>query len=180
VRACSGELACPREDHRQHGVGRALRAVSWQPQAPVGVREWIRVGKRFGAIARGSQWWIGDWLRYGLVQWGEKYVEAARITGYDVGTLRNIAWIAASSTYHYVVTNLAGVTMPFWRPLATRKRGTGSRGLLRTACRWRTFVSSYGPASEKMSCSRGLGLPGRTASLRSTVHTAVTRSTFSS
>jgi hypothetical protein len=38
---------------------------------------------------------IGDWVRYGNQKWGEKYVLAARITGYDVATLRNMAWIAA-------------------------------------------------------------------------------------
>jgi hypothetical protein len=37
---------------------------------------------------------VGDWLQYGATRWGEKYSEAARITGYDVKTLRNIAYVA--------------------------------------------------------------------------------------
>jgi hypothetical protein len=45
-------------------------------------------------MSRVSNWWIGDWLQYGATKWGEKYVEAARMTGYDVKTLRNISYVA--------------------------------------------------------------------------------------
>lgn len=45
-------------------------------------------------MSRVSNWWVGDWLQYGATRWGEKYSEAARITGYDVKTLRNIAYVA--------------------------------------------------------------------------------------
>jgi hypothetical protein len=58
--------------------------------------EWVAIGHRLGRISRCNQWWLGDWLRYGSAKWGEKYVEAARITGYDVRSLANMASIAAS------------------------------------------------------------------------------------
>lgn len=58
------------------------------------VNDWIRTGHRLGAMTRCSQWWLGDWMRYGSGRWGEKYKEAARITGYDVHSLRNIAYVA--------------------------------------------------------------------------------------
>ena len=45
-------------------------------------------------MSRVSSWWVGDWLQYGTSKWGEKYSEAARITGYDVKTLRNIVYVA--------------------------------------------------------------------------------------
>lgn len=45
-------------------------------------------------MTRCSQWWLGDWVRYGTGRWGEKYKEASRITGYDVHSLRNIAYVA--------------------------------------------------------------------------------------
>jgi hypothetical protein len=45
-------------------------------------------------MTRCSQWWLGDWIRYGTSRWGEKYKQAARVTGYDVQTLRNIAYVA--------------------------------------------------------------------------------------
>jgi hypothetical protein len=56
--------------------------------------EWVQWGRRLGAMSRVSNWLIGDWLQYGAKKWGEKYAEAARITGHDVKTLRNIAYVA--------------------------------------------------------------------------------------
>jgi hypothetical protein len=65
------------------------------PQGDLGQTEWLATGRRLGAIGRCSQWWIGDWVRYGNARWGEKYAEAARVTGYDVASLRNMAWVAS-------------------------------------------------------------------------------------
>jgi hypothetical protein len=45
-------------------------------------------------MTRCSQWWLGDWVRYGSAKWGEKYQRASRITGYDVKSLRNLAYVA--------------------------------------------------------------------------------------
>ncbi len=69
--------------------------VAWIPRGEMGHAEWIAAGRRLGAIGRCSQWWIGDWIRYGTSKWGEKYAEAARVTGYDVASLRNMAWVAS-------------------------------------------------------------------------------------
>ena len=46
-------------------------------------------------IGRGAGWWIGDWLRYGNEAFGERYVRAARITGYGVQTLMNMVYVAS-------------------------------------------------------------------------------------
>lgn len=73
----------------------AISKVAWVPQEKMEHAEWIAAGRRLGAIGRCSQWWIGDWIRYGNAKWGEKYVEAARVTGYDVASLRNMAWVAS-------------------------------------------------------------------------------------
>lgn len=69
--------------------------VAWVPQRELDPHKWAAAGRRLGAIGRCSQWWIGDWIRYGVARWGERYVEAARITGYDVASLRNMAWVAS-------------------------------------------------------------------------------------
>jgi hypothetical protein len=69
--------------------------VAWVPPSDLGQAEWLSAGRRLGAIGRCSQWWIGDWIRYGTARWGERYAEAARVTGYDVATLRNMAWVAS-------------------------------------------------------------------------------------
>jgi hypothetical protein len=72
-----------------------ISKVAWVPPADLGQAEWLSTGRRLGAIGRCSQWWIGDWIRYGTARWGEKYTEAARVTGYDVASLRNMAWVAS-------------------------------------------------------------------------------------
>lgn len=98
----SGQLAPSRPSTRARkherptssGTPISLSRVAWVPDRKLAPEEWANAGRRFGAVARCVQWWIGDWLRYGTSRWGEKYVEAARITGYDVGTLRNYASVA--------------------------------------------------------------------------------------
>lgn len=92
-----GGSASARLEQREAGRGQAtgISRVAWVPQDDLDQGEWLTAGRRLGAIGRCSQWWIGDWIRYGNARWGEKYVEAARVTGYDVASLRNMAWVAA-------------------------------------------------------------------------------------
>jgi hypothetical protein len=71
-------------------------SVAWSPQKELDDHEWVSIGRRLGAISRCSQWWIGDWVRYGTTRWGDRYTLAARVTGYDNGSLRNMAWVASS------------------------------------------------------------------------------------
>jgi hypothetical protein len=73
----------------------AISKVAWLPRGQLAQGEWLATGRRLGAIGRCSQWWIGDWIRYGTSRWGERYAEAARVTGYDVASLRNMAWVAS-------------------------------------------------------------------------------------
>jgi hypothetical protein len=58
------------------------------------VAAWARQGRWLGALGRGSGWWIGDWVRYGNARYGERYGHAARLTGYDVQSLMNMAYVA--------------------------------------------------------------------------------------
>jgi hypothetical protein len=53
------------------------------------------VGVSLAEFGRVNNWWVGDWIRYGSAHWGEKYTEAARVTGLDAKTLRNIAYVAS-------------------------------------------------------------------------------------
>jgi hypothetical protein len=105
---------------------RAHRArVAWAPESELEHPQWVATGYRLGAIGRGSQWWIGDWLRYGVAKWGEKYAEAARITGYDCPTLRNMAWVASQFpvslrsdkltwSHHVLLAPLTQVEQRYW------------------------------------------------------------------
>jgi hypothetical protein len=82
-------------ERRRKRTPSAISKVAWMPQGELAHSEWLATGRRLGAIGRCSQWWIGDWIRYGTAKWGEKYAEAARVTGYDVASLRNMAWVAS-------------------------------------------------------------------------------------
>lgn len=90
-KAASGFESSAAERRPVSGISK----VAWVPAADLGQAEWLSTGRRLGAIGRCSQWWIGDWIRFGTARWGEKYTEAARVTGYDVASLRNMAWVAA-------------------------------------------------------------------------------------
>jgi len=90
--AGAAEPAIEQGERRSSGT---ISKVAWMPRGDLGQAEWLATGRRLGAIGRCSQWWIGDWIRYGASRWGEKYAEAARITGYDVASLRNMAWVAS-------------------------------------------------------------------------------------
>jgi hypothetical protein len=140
---------------RSDGARRPASGVSkvaWLPPSDLGQAEWLSTGRRLGAIGRCSQWWIGDWIRYGTARWGEKYVEAARVTGYDVASLRNMAWVAAqfdlslrsdklSWSHHVLLAPLTADQQRDWIEraiearlsvadlrLELRARGHGSRG----------------------------------------------------
>lgn len=73
----------------------SLTATSWEPVADLPLPDWNEAGRRLGAIGRGVGWWIGDWLLYGNHRFGERYVRAKRLTGYDVQTLMNMAYVAS-------------------------------------------------------------------------------------
>jgi site-specific DNA-methyltransferase (adenine-specific) len=56
--------------------------------------DWSRVVGLLGQIGRSVQWWLGDALLYGEHAYGEKYVQAATDTGYEVQTLMDMVWVA--------------------------------------------------------------------------------------
>src|SRR6478609_10834846 len=110
-----------------------ISKVAWLPRGDLGQAEWLATGRRLGAIGRCSQWWIGDWIRYGSSRWGERYAEAARVTGYDVASLRNMAWVAAqfdlslrsdklSWSHHVLLAPLSADEQPYWIEKAADER----------------------------------------------------------
>lgn len=111
----------------------AISKVAWIPQPDLDQAEWLSTGRRLGTIGRCSQWWIGDWIRYGTSRWGEKYAEAARITGYDVASLRNMAWVASqfdlslrsdrlSWSHHVLLAPLESEEKRYWLDRARAER----------------------------------------------------------
>ncbi len=79
---------------QEAGHNQRVTPVSWQPQHAISLSQWVSDGQRLGAIGRGVNWWLGDWLRFGNMKFGERYVRASRITGYDVQTLMNMVYVA--------------------------------------------------------------------------------------
>src|SRR3982751_2538146 len=73
----------------------AISATAWRAAGELSLLEWSQSGRRLGVIGRAAGWWIGDWLNYGNTKFGERYVRAARITGYDVQTLMNMVYVAS-------------------------------------------------------------------------------------
>jgi hypothetical protein len=72
----------------------ALTAIAWSPRVDLTVADWARQGRWLGALGRGSGWWLGDWIRYGTARYGDRYRPAAQVTGYDVQSLMNMAYVA--------------------------------------------------------------------------------------
>lgn len=148
-------------DPRTHAT---LSSVAWVPNGDLDHPGWIAAGRRLGSIGRCSQWWVGDWLRYGLSRWGEKYVEAARITRYDPKSLRNIAYVAAryelsrrrdnlSWSHHAELAMLKPTEQDEWLDRASQDRLSVSD--LRTELRSRDRGSKHGKESspDTQSCA---------------------------
>lgn len=102
-----------------------LHQIGWVPGSDLDLPQWQGVGRSLGRLGRFSQWWVGDWLVYASGKWGEMYSEAAKITGYDYGSLRNMAYVAQrfelsrrrdtlSWTHHADVASLDPAEQDHW------------------------------------------------------------------
>src|SRR3954454_16674794 len=83
------------ETPRGMDVAISMTPTAWAVAGDLSLLEWSQSGRRLGIIGRGTGWWIGDWVNYGNARFGERYVRAARITGYDVQTLMNMVYVAS-------------------------------------------------------------------------------------
>lgn len=111
----------------------SLGRVAWVPEADLEFPDWVAVGRRLGAVGRGCQWWIGDWIRYGKAKFGERYAQASRVTGYDTQTLMNMVYVSSrfeisrrrevlSWSHHETVAALEPEEQDRWLDLATAQR----------------------------------------------------------
>jgi signal transduction histidine kinase len=103
----------------------ALTPTSWAAGRELAVAEWVEQGRCLGAIGRASAWWIGDWVRYGSARYGDRYAAASRVTGYDVQSLMNMAYVASrfdadrrrpalSYSHHAELAGLAPEDQELW------------------------------------------------------------------
>lgn len=59
---------------------------------------WQELGVALRAAGKGVQFWIGDWIRYGEHEYGEKYSQAIEVTGREAATLQN--WVYVAENVH--------------------------------------------------------------------------------
>lgn len=137
-----------------------LSRVAWNRPEGMDYPEWIAAGRRLGVIGRGSQWWIGDWLQFGTSEFGERYVEASRVTGYDPKSLRNMRYVASRFppslrrdnlqwSHHALLAALEPEERANWLDRATADRLSVAdlRGELRMATRVERAPSERGEAT---------------------------------
>ena len=59
------------------------------------IEEWLEEGKRLEQITKATQWWWGDYFKFGERKWPEKYSQALEASGFtSIQTLYNLTWVA--------------------------------------------------------------------------------------
>lgn len=110
-----------------------VTTTSWNLDARLDLRDWLRYGRRLGLLGRSVNWWIGDWLRYGNAAYGERYSRASRVTGYDAQSLMNMVYVASrfeperrreglSWSHHAELAALSPAEQEHWLTLAEAQR----------------------------------------------------------
>lgn len=80
------------------------------------LEDWARVGKGMAKASRSLQWWIGDWLNYGVRDYGDKRalaIDHAEVFGLSPETLRHSMWVAEK-----VVNRLTSLSWAHHREVA--------------------------------------------------------------
>ncbi len=61
--------------------------------------DWSHIGAQLSIIHGCSMWWIGDWLKFGVKQYGDRSktaMENCGVLGYRSDTLRHAIWVSES------------------------------------------------------------------------------------
>lgn len=86
---------------------------------------WEEAGRVLSAVRNCSQWAIGDWLLYGQHNYGEKFAQAAEITGMNRDSLAVYQWVSGrippparradvSFAHHQVLAKLEPKEVSTW------------------------------------------------------------------
>ncbi len=164
--------AKPRDLSDERPRSSSISAVAWTPNADMDYHRWVLEGRRIGAMGRGSPWWVGDWLLYGTAKWGERYVEAVKITRYDAKSLRNLRYVASrfessarrdnlTWSHHALLAACEADEQAHWldRAAAEKLSVEDLRIELRSAQRGRYSSSPLEPAEEVAEETPGLVCP---------------------
>ena len=77
-------------------IGAEFTATSLLIPKGTAFDDWCSLGRSLQAMQQGIHWWLGDWLRFGEAQFGEKYAQAVEDTGFAEQTLQNDVWVASA------------------------------------------------------------------------------------
>jgi len=53
------------------------------------MNQWQKAGGTLKKLAKGTQWWVADWLNFGEARYGEKYSQYIEDLGLAAGTINN-------------------------------------------------------------------------------------------
>lgn len=147
-----------------------LTRTAYVPPEGMTFEEWQEAGRTLLQAGTAVQWWIGDWIRYGEREYGEKYSQALEVTAYDYQTLRNMVYVAErvelsrrrdnlSWSHHAEVAPLDLAEQEAWLDAAEENKW--SRGELRS--RLRASSSAEEPAAADFRLSFVLPRPAVSA-----------------
>lgn len=89
-------------------VGRfKLNPTGLEVESDATFEEWQYIGGILHRLEGSINWLIGDWLVYGERVWGQTYEQVSEITGFDVKTLYQYAWIARNVDFSVRTENLS-------------------------------------------------------------------------
>lgn len=123
----------------------ALDETSASLKPGLDFRAWCEVGKSLSRASRSLQWWIGDWLNYGVKEYGDRKALAIQHAGqFGIGEdmLKHCMWVSEkvinrltslSWTHHREVASLSPKEQKQWLKLAEDKEWSVSE--LRQAIR---------------------------------------------
>jgi hypothetical protein len=57
---------------------------------------WQEIGKTLERVERAYRWWVGDWLNYGEIEYGETYAEALSTTGLSYSSATSCKSVAGA------------------------------------------------------------------------------------
>lgn len=121
-----------------------LTPVGLKVQGQIDEDDWLAVGGALRRLQSSLQWLIGDWLLVGEREWGVTYEKVAALTGYDVATLRDCAYVSShvrmsiridklSWTHHRLIAALPEDEQRQWLKWAASQPKRPSVAALRAA-----------------------------------------------
>lgn len=71
-----------------------VTSVSLEIRKGMQFERWLELGEFLRLLAKGIQFYVGDWIRYGEHEYGEMYSQAIEATGRAEATLQNWVFVA--------------------------------------------------------------------------------------